>query len=213
MRFLKKSSEEIQPDLEKINIIKNYPVPKNAKETKRFVAYKCKKSFEFLKKSLMSPPILQYPNFDDDNTFILQTDASGYAIGSVLCNNDNRPIAFASRSLNKATIRYPTIEKELLAIVWSVKYFRPYLFGRRFIIRTDHKPLIYLFNQTNPSSRLAKFRLLLEEYDNIIEYVKGTANVAADALSRIRLTSEELKEINQHGCCVSVDESSKKGNN
>lgn len=158
----------------------------------------CQKSFSTLKEMLISPPILQYPNFDYNNTFILQTDASGYAIGSILCNADRRPIAYASRSLNKAERRYPTIEKELLAIVWSVKYFRPYLYGRKLIIETDHRPLIFLYNMTDPSSRLLKFRLILEEYDFKVTYVKGCDNVAADALSRIEISSEELKAMNDH---------------
>lgn len=128
---------------------------------------------------------------------ILRTDASGLAIGSVLCNKNDLPIAYASRTLNKAEINYPTIHKELLAIVWSVKYFLPYLFGKKFTIKTDHKPLVYLFSMNNPSSRLLKFRLILDEYDYVIEYVKGVSNVAADALSRIILTSDELKNMNK----------------
>lgn len=159
---------------------------------------KCEKSYLCLKNSLATPPILQYPDFSEENEFILHTDASGIAIGSMLCNKDNLPIAYASRALNKAELNYPTIEKELLAIVWSVRYFRPYLFGKKFVIRSDHKPLVYLFNINSPSSRLLKFRLSLEEYDYRIEYVKGANNVAADALSRIIVTSEELKEMNKH---------------
>lgn len=158
----------------------------------------CETSFIKIKNSLISPPILQYPKLESTNTFILKTDASGFAIGSVLCNQDHRPVAYASRTLNKAEINYPTIEKELLSVVWSIKYFRPYLYGRKFIIETDHRPLIYLFNMSNPSSRLTKFRLLLEEYDFEIHYVKGKENVAADALSRIRITSEDLKGMNEH---------------
>lgn len=69
---------------------------------------------------------------------------------------------YASRSLNKAEINYPTIQKEPLAIYWAVKYFRPYLYGRRFKMLTDHRPLVYLFSLTDPSSRLTKFRLGLE---------------------------------------------------
>lgn len=157
----------------------------------------CQKSFQSIKQSIMSPPILQYPDFSEQNKFIVQTDASGYAIGAVLCNSDGRPVAYASRSLNKAEMNYPTIEKELLAVVWAVKYFRPYLYGRTFKIRTDHKPLVYLFNLKDPSSRLFKFRLILEEYDYVIEYVKGKENAAADALSRIKVTSKELKEMNE----------------
>lgn len=157
----------------------------------------CEKSFQNLKNALISPPVLQYPNLSENNEFLLQTDASGTAIGSVLCNNDGRPVAYASRSLNKAERNYPTIEKELLAIVWSVKYFRPYLYGRRFKIQTDHRPLVYLFGMRDPSSRLLKFRLKLEEYNFTIEYIKGVKNAAADALSRITVTSQELKELNE----------------
>lgn len=222
------SSEGVLPDPEKIIAIKNYPVPKNSDELKRFVAFanyyrkficnfakiayplnylsrknvpfvwdtNCQKSFELLKEHISSPPVLQYPNFSENNTFILQTDASGYSLGAVLSNGDNRPVAFASRSLNKSEQNYATIEKELLAIVWAIKHFRPYLYGRTFIIRTDHKPLIYLFSMKDPSSRLLKLRLLLEEYNFNVEYVKGSDNTPADAMSRIRITSSELKEMN-----------------
>lgn len=157
----------------------------------------CKKAFDLLKKSLTTSPVLQYPDFSKNNLFTVQTDASGYAIGAVLSNKNGNPIAFASRSLNKAEKLYPTIEKELLAIVWAVKHFRPYLYGRTFKILTDHKPLIYLFNMKDPSSRLMKFRLILEEYDFSVEYIKGTDNVVADTLSRLVLTSDELKEMHE----------------
>lgn len=224
------SAEGIKPDPQKVQVLSEYPIPKNADELKRFIAFanyyrkfiqnfaqiciplnnlcrknvefkwdeNCQKSFLILKAALSTPPILQYPIFDRENTFILQTDASAYAIGSVLCNADHRPVAYASRSLNKAECRYPTIEKELLAIIWSVKYFRPYLYGRKFIIETDHRPLVYLYNLTDPSSRLLKFRLLLEEYDYKVVYVKGRDNVAADALSRIEMDSQEFKVMNEH---------------
>lgn len=157
----------------------------------------CEKSFLLLKNSLMNPPVLDYPDFSDNNTFILQTDSSGFAVGSVLCNGNGKPVAYASRALNKSELNYPIIEKELLAIVWSVKYFRPYLYGRKFVVKTDHRPLLYLFNMTDPSSRLTKFRLCLEEYDFTVEYVKGKENVLADALSRIIISSEDLKTMRE----------------
>lgn len=157
----------------------------------------CEKSFLVLKDCLSQPPVLQYPDFSVKNNFVLQTDASGVAIGAILSNQDRKPVSFASRTLNKAEKRYPTIEKELLAIVWAVKHFRPYLYGRTFTILTDHKPLIYLFNMRDPSSRLMKFRLMLEDYDYNIEYVKGSENIAADALSRIVISSNELKEMSE----------------
>lgn len=238
-KFLKKeilylghviSSDGISPDPEKIRVMENYPVPKNADETKRFVAFAnyyrkfvknfadivsplnkltrksipfhwdehCQASFETLKQALISPPILQYPDCSSDNTFILRTDASGYAIGAILSNSNDKPVAYASRVLNKAEINYCTIEKELLAIVWAVKHFRPYLYGRKFQILTDHRPLVYLFSMNNPSSRLTKFRLVLEEFDFTISYVKGKENSTADALSRIEIDSNDLKNISEN---------------
>lgn len=172
----------------------------------------CENAFQELKTSLSTPPVLQYPNFDNNNEFILTTDASNVSVGSVLCNNDERPIAYASRTLNKAEKNYPTIEKELLAIVWSVKYFRPYLYARHFKIQTDHKPLVYLFNMRDPSSRLLKFRLCLEEYNFTIEYVKGSSNVVADALSRVSVTSDQLKEMSERVMNVMTRAQSRKQN-
>lgn len=98
--------------------------------------------FEKCTMLLTNDPILKYPDFDKD--FVLTTDASNFAIGAVLSQGtigSDKPIAYASRTLNESEINYSTIEKELLAIVWATKYFRPYLFGRKFKIVTDHKPL------------------------------------------------------------------------
>lgn len=175
------------------------PLNKLLKKDEKFDWNKgCITAFERLKTAISSPPLLQYPDFSKSNKFMLHTDASGIAIGCVLSNKNGLPIAYASRPLNSAEKNYPTIEKELLAIVWAVKYFRPYLYGRNFKIVTDHRPLIYLFNMNNPSSRLTKFRLCLEEYDFTVEYLKGKENAAADALSRIEITSDELKDMTKN---------------
>lgn len=221
------TSKGISPDPEKIRAMQNYPLPKDGKEVKRFVAsanyYRkfipnfattasplnfltrkgvvfqwtaaCQNSFETLKQCLISPPILQFPDFSENKQFILKCDASGVALGAILCNDNDRPVSYASRSLNPAEKNYSTIEKELLAIVWAVKKFRPYLYGRKFKIFTDHRPLIYLFGMKNPSSRLTKFRLILEEYDFTVEYIKGKNNILADSLSRITLDSQNLKDL------------------
>jgi RNase H-like domain found in reverse transcriptase/Reverse transcriptase (RNA-dependent DNA polymerase)/Integrase zinc binding domain len=155
----------------------------------------CQKSFETLKQQLISPITLDYPDFSENNTFILTTDASKIGLGAVLSNSNKRPIAFASRALNNAEKNYSTTEIELLAIVWAVKKYRPYLFGRHFEIFTDHRPLVYLFSQADPSSRLNKFRMTLMEYDFSISYLKGKDNAVADALSRISI--KELSAITQ----------------
>ena len=74
--------------------------------------------------------------------------------------------------------------KELLAIVWSCKHFRPYLLGKKFVIVTDHKPLKWIMNITDPGSRLLRSRLLLEEYDSEVVHKTGRKNVNINALSR-----------------------------
>lgn len=143
---------------------------------------------------LCNEPILQYPDFNKE--FIVTTDASQFAIGAILSQgqiNSDKPISYASRTLNPAEINYSTIEKELLAIVFAVKTFRPYLFGRKFKIVTDHKPLTWLFSLKEPNSKLIRWRLLLSEYDYEIIYKKGKINSNADALSRIRLPDQNIE--------------------
>lgn len=149
--------------------------------TKEFIA-----AFEKCKNILLSSNILIYPDYEKQ--FILTTDASKYAVGAVLSQGpigSDRPIAFASRTLTVSEENYSTIEKELLAIDWACKYFRPYLFGRKFILYTDHKPLTYALNLKDPHSKLIRYKLRLEEFDYEMKYRPGKQNVVADGLSRI----------------------------
>lgn len=206
------TADGIYPDPEKPEILKKYPRPQNVDEIKRFVAFanyyrrfipkfadivyslnsqckknaqyqwndKCEAAFQTIKNSLISQPVLDYPDFSNQNTFQLQTDASRVGIGAILSNENGKVVAYASRNL------------KLLAIVWFIRHFRPYLYGKKIKVITDHKPLICLFSMTDPSSRLTKFRLYLKEYDFEIEYISGRHNVAADALSRITLKSKDF---------------------
>ena len=143
-----------------------------------------KESFEILKRLLTNSPVLAYPDFN--KKFTLQTDASNFAIGAVL-SQDGHPNCYVSRTLNDHERNYSTIEKELLAIVWATQQLRPYLFGRRFIIETDHRPLTWLFSIKDPYSKLVRWRLRLQEYDYEIMYKKGILNGNADALSRVEI--------------------------
>lgn len=153
----------------------------------------CENSFETLKNLLTHPPILAFPDFSPSNKFILQTDASDFAIGAVLMNSDRRPITFVSRQLRKYEKNYGITDKELLAIVWAVKKLRQYLYGKKFEIETDHKALVFLYNMRDPNARQTRFRLTLEEFDFDINYIKGKSNIVADALSRIEIRNEDLK--------------------
>ncbi|XP_071629552.1 uncharacterized protein [Temnothorax longispinosus] len=147
-------------------------------------------SFDILRNALCHEPILQYPDFT--KPFLLTTDASGTAIGAILSQGQigkDQPISYASRVLNKAEKNYSTIEKELLAIVYAVQHFRPYLYGKKFKLITDHKPLTWLHKLKDPTSRLARWRIKLTEYDYEIIYKPGKINANADALSRNPVTN------------------------
>lgn len=154
----------------------------------------CQYAFDALRNNLMSPTILKYPDFSRE--FIITTDASDTACGAILSqitDGADLPVAFASKSFTKGERSKPTIEKELAAIHWAVDYYKPYVYGRKFKIRTDHRPLVYLFNMKNPTSKLTRMRLDLEEFDFEVEFLSGKANVGADALSRITINSDQLK--------------------
>lgn len=156
--------------------------------------YKFISCFEHCKNLLCNDPILQYPDFQ--KPFIITTDASNVALGAVLSQGplgSDRPICYASRTLSKSEQNYSTIERELLGIVWALKYFRPYVYGRKFKVVTDHKPLTWLFSVKDPCSKLIRWRLRLEEYDYEVVYKKGSQNSNADALSRIEINVNETE--------------------
>lgn len=110
-----------------------------------------------LKKKLIESPILKYPNFSRE--FKIIVDASDYACGGILTqeyDGIDMPIVYISKAFNKAERNKPPIEKELLAVHFAITQFRPYVYGRHFVVKSDHKPLIYLYNLKNPSSRLSR---------------------------------------------------------
>jgi len=106
------------------------------------MVHRAAKCIRNLKEKLITAPVLKYPDFTEE--FIMTTDASAFAIGAVLTQGkvDKRPIAYASRVLSRAEQNYKMTEKKLLAIVWAVKHFRLYVYGTKFKIVTNHKPLI-----------------------------------------------------------------------
>ncbi|GBM87210.1 Retrovirus-related Pol polyprotein from transposon 297 [Araneus ventricosus] len=145
----------------------------------------CEKSFNSLKQALITYPILTYPRTDKD--FILDTDASNEGIGAVLSQkieNEECVIAYFSKSLGKPERNYCVTRKELLAIVKSIEHFHHYLYGRKFLLRTDHASLIWLLNFREPDGQIARWIQRLQEYDFEIQHRKGTSHGNADALSR-----------------------------
>lgn len=142
-------------------------------------------AFATLKNRISSAPILHLP--DLSKHFIVQTDASGHGIGAILLQEHGTeifPVAYASRKLRGAEIRYSTIELECLAIVWAVRKFETYLFGKEFTLQTDHRPLTFLHTAKLENKRLMRWSMLLQQYQFRIQAVKGEGNLGADFLSR-----------------------------
>ncbi|KAK3090518.1 hypothetical protein FSP39_012438 [Pinctada imbricata] len=143
-------------------------------------------AFRSLKQALTTSPVLITPDFQ--KPFTVQTDASQFAIGAVLsqemCDGDH-PVAYLSRKLLPREQNYSTIEKELLAIVWSIGSLSYYLDGRKFFVETDHNPLTWLHRMKDKNQRLLRWALSLQVYDFDIRYKKGSKNQNADSLSRV----------------------------
>ena len=153
--------------------------------------WKMEQQNELLKVKLTTVFILSYPYLTRE--FLVTTDASDLAIGAVLSQGPGQdcPITYASRILNKVEQNYNTTEKELLAIFWAVKYFCLYLYSTTFIIVTDHRSLVWLFNVNDPGSRLMRWKLKLKEYDYKIIHKAGKSNTNANALSRNPIRNDE----------------------
>ena len=142
-------------------------------------------AFQLIKKMVAQDTMLIHPDFS--KTFILHTDASDLQIGGVI-SQDGKPIAYFSKKLNAAQMKYTTIDKELLAIVETLRHFRTILLGHEIVIFTDHKNLTYP-NSDHGSQRVLRQRLIIEEYGAELRYVKGESNVVADTLSRIPINT------------------------
>ena len=145
----------------------------------------CDEAFQQLKSALTSAPILRYP--DLDLPFVLDTDASAFAMGAVLSQVEDgveRPVAYFSKTFNKPERNYCVTRRELLAIVSAVKHFHHYLYGTHFLIRTDHGALTWLLNFKNPEGQVARWIEVLQTYDFKIEHRPGKQHGNSDGLSR-----------------------------
>jgi RNase H-like domain found in reverse transcriptase/Integrase zinc binding domain len=146
------------------------------------------KAFDHMKQVISKETLLAYPDFD--KPFVIHTDASHTQLGAVI-SQDNKPITFYSRKLKPEQTWYTTTERELLSIVETLKEFWDIRLGQRIQIHTDHQNLTCKnFN----TERVMRWRLLLEEYDPELIYIKGENNIVADALSRLELVEEPTLE-------------------
>ncbi|XP_071101021.1 uncharacterized protein [Haliotis cracherodii] len=142
-------------------------------------------SFKTLKTHMSSFPILKLP--DLEKTFLVRSDASDVGIGAVLLQEqegERFPIMYVSRKLAERERAYSTIEKECLAIVWAIQKLERYLYGREFILETDHQPLVWMTKAKLTNGRVMRWALTLQPYRFLIRAIKGIENVGADLLSR-----------------------------
>ncbi|MCG8045622.1 MAG: RNase H-like domain-containing protein, partial [Candidatus Thiodiazotropha endolucinida] len=163
------------------------PMVELTKKGKKFLwTGTCETAFRQRKKALLSADVMGYP-LNEGGEFILDVDASDIGIGGILHQvqeDRERVIAYASRSLNKAEKNYCITEKELLAVRYFIEYFRQYLLGRRFRVRSDHQALVWIFRLKEPNGKIARWLEILSQYDFAVEYRPGKKQGHCDALSR-----------------------------
>jgi hypothetical protein len=143
-------------------------------------------AYNKLKECLMKSPVLRLPDMSKD--FVLRTDASDVGVGAVLMQDHEGelfPIAYASKKFLGREKNYSVIERECLALVWAILKFSVYLYGRSFILQTDHQPLVYLDKSRFVNARIMRWALFLQSYSFRIESIKGSLNVGADCMSRV----------------------------
>ena len=166
-------------------------------------------AFSTLKKKLMSPPILALPR--PGYPYTVDTDACNTQVGCCLLqeqpDGNLHPVGYWSRTLSEPERNYSTSEQECLAIVWSLLMLRPYLEGSAFTIRTDHDPLKWLLNITDPTGRLGRWRLRLSEFDFTVQYRPGRKHNLADGMSRILTEGGDRSKLDDDIPCLVVHKS------
>lgn len=145
-------------------------------------------AFTALKQMLCTEPLMAYP--DRSQIQILTTDGSSAGLGIILSqspdgsSDEETVIGYGSRTLRGAETNYSASHVEAFAVVWGVNYFRHYLEGRKWILRTDHSSLKYIFENPKPSPKVMRWSAALMAHDYKIQWIKGD-NMPSDSLSRL----------------------------
>ena len=207
------SKEGVEVDPKKIRAIKEWPCPTNVREVKGFLGltryYRksvhnygtivapltqllkiggfkwtvaAQEAFTKLQQVMMTLPVLALPDFNIP--FEIEIDASEFGLGAVLVQNQ-RPIAFYSHTLATRDRSKPVYERELMAVVMAVQRWRPYLLGKKFLVKTDQQSLKFFLEQRVIQPQYQKWISKLLGYAFDVVYKPGLENKAADALSRM----------------------------
>lgn len=164
------------------------PLTELLKKGTRFIwSESLENSFRSLITAITTAPTLILP--DPTKPYVITADACGYGIGACLMQDHGRglqPIAFLSKKLTDAELRYPNHERELLALYRTLKEWRHYLYGSKFVLKTDHRNLLWLLTQKQLSSRQMHWLQYFQDFGGVIpiEHVAGRLNGVADGLSR-----------------------------
>lgn len=164
-------------------------------------------AFQKLKRLISNAPCLEY--FDNNGEITISVDASKAGLGAVLLQND-KPVAYASKAMTETQIKYAQIEKELLAVCFGTEKFYQYIYGRKFKVETDHKPLIPIFSKPliDTPPRLQRMLLSLQKYDINLQYRPGRELIIADSLSRANspeVYNPKITDLEYQICSVNID--------
>lgn len=230
------SNNGLTIDDRKIEAIRDMPSPKNKKDIQRFLGFVTyvgkfvknlsekthplrellkinnafvweehhEKSFNEIKNEICKDITLRF--FNPNEQVIVSVDASKYGLGAVLIQN-NLPCAYASRAMTNTQQQYAQIEKELLAICFGVKKFHQFVYGRNFIIETDHQPLVTIVKKPlhDCPARLQRMLLSLQRYNFTLTYKPGKQLIIADTLSRAFINKEFHNNLNLEGQVCMVE--------
>jgi hypothetical protein len=143
------------------------------------------KAFLSLKQAMASAPVLKHADFKKD--FVIFSDASDLGGGAVLSQKHGEeffPVAYASWLFKDAEINYSTTEREMLALIKAVRKWKPFFLEKKFQCFTDHKALTGMQNLKDPHGRIARWVMLLNEFNTNINYIPGEKNIVPDVMSR-----------------------------
>lgn len=162
-----------------------------------------RESFESLKNLVVTAPVLAF--YDPREPAVVSVDASQYGLGAVLLQAGH-PIAYASVTLSKSQRNYAQIEKELLAVVFGCELFHQYTYGKKFLLQTDHKPLVSIVKKDLVclSPRIQRMMLRLLRYNFHLEHVPGSQLFVADTLSRDPISDASIETDYLEGHAYSV---------
>jgi hypothetical protein len=217
------SANELMMDSDKVEVIKNWPSPKNVFEVRIFhglasfyrkfirnfngintvmmdtvkkrhkyfhLTEEAEKSFNLLKRKITEQPVLVLPYFL--KTFQVKCDASGFAIGAVLSQED-RPVTYFGEKLNEAKLMYSMYDKEFYDIIQALKKWRHYLISKEFVLYSDNHALQFVTQWEKLNQKHVKWVEYMQNFTFVIKHISSTANKVVDSLSRKCLLLQEFR--------------------